>query len=62
MAVTIICDDCRKDMTDGETICRSCVEARDEDISALRDELKDVESERDDFASQLEDYKREKSE
>jgi len=49
-------------MTDGETICRACVEAKDAEISDLQDKLEDVKSERDDFASQLEDMRREKGE
>jgi len=62
MGVSIQCDDCRGDMTDGETICRACVEAKDAEISDLQDKLEDVKSERDDFASQLEDMRREKGE
>ena len=62
MAATIICDDCRKDMTGDETICRSCVEAKDTEISNLEEELKNAISERDDFASQLDDIRREKGE
>ena len=62
MAVSIQCDDCRGDMTDGETICRGCVEEKDTEISNLEAELEEVKSERDDYVSQLEDYKKEKSE
>ena len=60
MTVSIQCDDCRGDMTSDETICRGCVEEKDTEISNLQDKLKDTESERDDYASQLEDYRREK--
>lgn len=62
MGISIQCDDCRGDMTGGETICRGCVEEKDAEISDLRERLKDAESERDDYASQLEDFRREKSE
>ena len=62
MAVSIECDDCRGDMTGDETICRSCVEAKDTEISSLESELEDVKSERDDFISRLEDMEREKGE
>ena len=62
MSVTTICDDCRKDITGEETFCGDCIGAKDTEISELQDKLKDAESERDDFASQLEDMRREKSE
>ena len=62
MSVSIECDDCRKDMTGEETICRECVEEKDGEISELRGRLANAESERDDFASQLEDMRREKGE
>lgn len=62
MSVSIQCDDCRKDMTGDETICRACVEAKDAEIADLQDKLKDVESERNDFESQLDDIRREKGE
>lgn len=61
MATTIICDDCRGEIADGETICRTCVETKDAEISDLQDRLRGVKSERDDYASQLEDARREKS-
>ena len=60
MAVSIQCDDCRGDMTNDETICRTCVEAKDTEISNLEAELENVKSERDDFASQLEDIEESK--
>lgn len=62
MSVSIQCDDCRGDMTDGETICRACVEVKDEEISDLQDKLKQAESALDDYASQLEDMRRERGE
>lgn len=63
MAVSIQCNDCQNDIATGdETFCGDCIGTRDAEISELQDELKDVKSERDDFASQLEDYKREKGE
>ncbi len=62
MSASIQCDDCRGDMTGDETICRSCVEAKDTEISNLEAELEEVKSERDDYASQLDDRKREKGE
>lgn len=62
MAVTTVCDDCRGDIADGETICRTCIEAKDTEISNLEAELEGVKSERDDYESQLEDARREKSE
>jgi len=61
MAVTVICDDCRRDMTGDETICRACVEAKNAEISDLQDKLKEAESNRDDYAFQLEDMRRERS-
>lgn len=62
MAASVQCDDCRGDIADGETICRTCVEAKDTEISNLESELEEIKSERDDYASQLEDARREKSE
>ncbi len=63
MSVSIQCNDCRQNMTtDDETICRTCVETKDTEISELQDQLEDAKSERDDYASQLEDYRKEKSE
>jgi hypothetical protein len=60
MGITIICDDCRGDMTGDEIICRTCVEEKDTEISNLEAELEDVKSERDDFISRLEDMEKEK--
>jgi uncharacterized protein (DUF3084 family) len=47
-------------MTGDETICRACIEAKDTEISGLEAKLEDVESERDDYASQLEEIRKEK--
>lgn len=61
--VVTTCDDCRGDIADGETTtCRTCVEVKDTEISNLEAELEEVKSERDDYASQLEDHRKEKGE